>query len=208
MASFMTSWSIKRSPAQRRHCQHDDLIPQELDARRGAGDTRIERPVAADGGLRCRASGTSPSATATPSAEAPRDSAIEWYVSSVAAVARRRAASRCALWVSSGHLISRNVRSAGDAMPRPAMAAATASAVAAICGHGRSLPREDPVSGRRRWPGACPVAASDALRGRTPEDEATVRPRPPGHDNRDPLVDLGGRASELFRSSIFSARLA
>ena len=79
MASVMTSWSIRRSPAQPAALPstttslRNSSTPAEVLATLEKSDQswQIAVSVAAP-------DGTSPSATATPSAEAPRDSAIEW----------------------------------------------------------------------------------------------------------------------------------
>jgi hypothetical protein len=77
--------------------------------------------------------GISPSATATPSALAPRETPIDLSVSRVATVSRRVSASvmRCA--VSSGHLICTKWTSAGSMMPASAIAARTPSATWSTC---------------------------------------------------------------------------
>ena len=77
--------------------------------------------------------GSSCKATATPSADAPRDQPIGSQVSRVTGMAPRATAAATLPAVSSGHLICTKCTSAGSLMPGSSIAACTASAVASTC---------------------------------------------------------------------------
>ena len=124
----------ERPAPLRRHAEHDDLVTQQFDACRATGAARPHVPVARRSAPRRVRALDSPSAMATPSALAARDSPIDFSVS------RRRHASRRALSaspmrcaVSSGHLTCTKCTSAGSVMPASVIAACTAAATMSTC---------------------------------------------------------------------------